>query len=59
MDGDQFQFVFPPLYKLTIKDNEKTVWFNTEPNYTSIGGYSTDNSEMGNLIKKKKRELSL
>ncbi|WP_339867639.1 hypothetical protein [uncultured Algoriphagus sp.] len=55
----QFQFVFPPLYKLTIKDNEKTVWFNTEPNYTSIGGYSTDNSEMGNLIKKKKRELSL
>jgi hypothetical protein len=55
----QFQFVFPPLYKLTFKDNGKTVWFNTEPNYISVGGFTIDDSEMGNLIKKKKRELSL
>lgn len=53
----QFQFIFPPLYSLNNKD--KTIWFNTEPNYISVGGYTIDDSDMGNLIKKKKRELSL
>ncbi|WP_192347369.1 hypothetical protein [Algoriphagus sp. Y33] len=53
----QFHFIFPPLYSLKIKD--KTVWFNTEPKYTSVGGYTTDHSEMGNLIRKKKRELGI
>jgi len=53
----QFQFIFPPLYSLKIKD--QTIWFNTEPKFISVGGYTTDNSEMGNLIRKKKRELDI
>lgn len=53
----QFQFIFPPLYSLKIKD--QTIWFNTEPKFVSVGGYTTDKSDMGNLIRKKKRELSL
>jgi hypothetical protein len=50
----QFQFIFPPLYSLKIKD--QTIWFNTEPKFISVGG---DTSEMGNLIRKKKRELDI
>jgi hypothetical protein len=53
----QFQFIFPPLYSLKIKD--QTIWFNTEPKFISVGGYTTENSEMGNLIRKKKRELDI
>lgn len=53
----QFQFIFPPLYSLKIKD--QTIWFNTEPKFISVGGYTTDTSEMGNLIRKKKRELDI
>lgn len=53
----QFQFIFPPLYSLKIKD--QTIWFNTELKFISVGGYTTDNSEMGNLIRKKKRELDI
>ncbi|WP_157963325.1 hypothetical protein [Algoriphagus litoralis] len=53
------QFVYPPLYKLRTKDSEKTVWFNTESNYISVNGFVTDISDMGDLIKKKKRELGI
>ena len=55
----QIQFVQPPLYKLKIKDSEETIWFNTEPKYISINGFTSDISEMGDLIKKKKKELGI
>jgi hypothetical protein len=53
------QFVYPPLYKLRTKAIDETIWFNTEPNYISVNGFVTDTSEMGDLIKKKKRELGI
>lgn len=53
------QFVYPPLYRLRTKDSEETVWFNTESNYISINGFITDISDMGGLIKRKKRELGI
>jgi hypothetical protein len=55
----QIQFVQPPLYKLKTKDSGETIWFNTEPQYISINGFTSDLSEMGELITKKKRELGL
>ena len=55
----QIQFIQPPLYKLKTKDSEDTIWFNTEPSYISINGFTSDLSEMGELIAKKKRELGL
>ncbi|MBI3218008.1 MAG: hypothetical protein HYZ44_00700 [Bacteroidetes bacterium] len=55
----QIQFVQPPLYKLKTKDSDETIWFNTEPQYISINGFTSDLSEMGELIAKKKRELGL
>jgi hypothetical protein len=55
----QIQFVQPPLYKLKTKDSDETIWFNTEPQYISINGFTSDLSEMGELITKKKRELGL
>jgi hypothetical protein len=55
----QIQFVQPPLYILKTKDADETIWFNTEPKYISINGFTSDLSEMGELIAKKKRELGL
>ena len=52
-------FVYPPLYKLRSKDNPEAVWFNTEPHYIGVNGFVSDLSEMGDLIKKKKRELNI
>src|SRR6218665_1413944 len=56
---DLIQFVYPPLYSLTIKDSNEAIWFNTLPQYFSINGFILDNSEMGDLIKKKKKELGI
>lgn len=55
----QIQFIQPPLYKLKTKESEETIWFNTEPKFVSINGFTSDLSEMGDLIAKKKRELGL
>jgi hypothetical protein len=55
----QMQFIFPPLYSLKIKDSDETIWFNTEARYISINGFTIDTSNMGELIKKKKRELGI
>jgi len=55
----QIQFVTPPLYTMKIKDTDDTVWFNTKSSFWSFNGYTTDMSDMGALIKKKKRELGL
>jgi hypothetical protein len=55
----QIQFVFPPLYSLKIKDSDETIWFTTEARFISINGFIIDNSEMGELITKKKRELGI
>jgi len=55
----QIQFVFPPLYSLKIKDSDETIWFNTEARFISINGFTIDTSDMGELIKKKKRELGI
>jgi len=53
------QFVYPPLYRLKTRDSDDTVWFNTEPSYLSVNGFISDLSEMGDLIKKKKKELGI
>ncbi|MBT1706446.1 hypothetical protein [Chryseosolibacter indicus] len=53
------QFIYPPLYKIRIKDSDETIWFNTESNYISVNGFVIDTSDMGDLIKKKKRELGI
>jgi len=53
------QFVYPPLYRIKIKGIEKTFWFNTDNHFVNTGGFTTDLSEMGNLIQKKKRELGI
>lgn len=55
----QIQFVSPPLYRIKIKNDDETIWFNTESRYISVGDYVTDLGEMGDLIKKKKKELGL
>ncbi|MFD2033939.1 hypothetical protein ACFSKL_04000 [Belliella marina] len=53
------QFVYPPLYKIKVKGSEETYWFNTESQFMKFGGVINDLSEMGNLVKKKKRELGI
>jgi hypothetical protein len=53
------QFVYPPLYKLKVKGDNKVYWFNTENQFINTGGFISDTSEMGDLIKKKKRELGV
>jgi len=53
------QFVYPPLYKLKVKEDNKVYWFNTENQFINVGGFNSDTSEMGHLIKKKKRELGI
>lgn len=55
----QIQFVQPPLYKLKTKDSEEIIWFNTESKYVSFNGFTSDLSEMGELITKKKREFGI
>lgn len=52
-------FVFPPLYKLRIKGQDDYFLFATQRSGLSIAGYTKDFSEMGSLIKKKKRELGI
>lgn len=53
------QFVYPTLYKLKVKGDNKIYWFNTENQFINAGGFTSDTSEMGDLIKKKKRELGI
>ncbi len=53
------QFVYPPLYKLKVKGDEKVYWFNTENEFIKASGFVKDLSDMGNLIQKKKRELGI
>jgi hypothetical protein len=55
----QFRFIRPPLYKLRTKVSDKAYWFNTTSDYISMGGFTSDISDMGALIKKKKRELGI
>lgn len=55
----QIGFIYPPLYKLKIKDFPESYWFNTAPTYLNISGFVTDMSDMGQLIKKKKKELGI
>jgi hypothetical protein len=53
------QFVYPPLYKLKVKGDEKVYWFNTENEFIKGSGFEKDLSDMGDLIQKKKRELGI
>lgn len=41
------QFVYPPLYKLKVKGDNKVYWFNTENQFIIAGGFTSDTSEMG------------
>ncbi|MGC3946495.1 MAG: hypothetical protein QM762_18555 [Chryseolinea sp.] len=53
------QFVSPPLYRLKVKSWDETIWFNTQPHYFEFNGFVSDQSDMADLIKKKKRELGI
>ncbi|MCH7413579.1 hypothetical protein MM213_08795 [Belliella sp. R4-6] len=53
------QIVYPPLYKLKVKGDEKVYWFNTENEFIKASGFVKDLSDMGDLIQKKKRELGI
>ena len=55
----QIQFVSPPLYSIKLKGKETTHWFNTSNHFMQAGGFTKDMSDMGSLIKKKKRELGI
>lgn len=55
----KFWFVFPPLYKLKIKDEEGYYLFTTQPTYVDTGIGTVDLSSMGSLIKRKKKELGI
>jgi hypothetical protein len=50
------QFVYPPLYRIKIEGIEMAFWFNIENHFVIAGGFTTDLSDMGDLIQKKKRE---
>jgi hypothetical protein len=55
----RYQYVYPPLYKITIKQEKGSYLFITKPTYISVSGFIADLSDMGNLIKKKKQELKI
>lgn len=55
----KFWIIFPPLYKLKIKNEEGYYLFTTQPAYFDIGIGTVDLSSMGNLIERKKRELGI
>jgi hypothetical protein len=55
----QMQFVYPPLYRIKVKTFPEVIWFNTQPKYFEINGFVTDVSDMGDFIKKKKKELGI
>jgi hypothetical protein len=55
----QIQFVQPPIYRLTLKNMDGYILFNTNAFYASFNGFTTDLSDMGSLIKKKKKELGI
>jgi len=44
------QFIYPPLYKLKIKEDNKVYWFNTENKFIRASGFVKVLSEMGDLI---------
>jgi hypothetical protein len=52
-------FVFPPLYKIKLRDQDDFFLFNTGKSGVNALGLTIDWSEMGGLIQKKKRELDL
>jgi len=51
----------PPLYRIKLKNIDKTYLFTTQPNFKIIRIVGTifDDSEMGNRISKMKRELEI
>ncbi|WP_304235379.1 hypothetical protein [Jiulongibacter sediminis] len=52
-------FVHPPLYKIRLKNNSKTYLFTTQPNFFRMENFVVDMSDMGNRIRKMKKELQL
>jgi hypothetical protein len=50
---------FPPLYKLRLKEYEGYFLFNTSRWGAQVMGFTWDWSDMGDLIKKKKKELGI
>ncbi|WP_115870033.1 hypothetical protein [Marinoscillum furvescens] len=55
----KFWFVFPPLYKLKIKNEEGYYLFTTQPTYMDTGIGTADLSFMGSFIRRKKKELNI
>ena len=52
-------FIKPPLYRIKLKNLNKTYLFTTQPKYFRIGSSVVDRSEMGKCISKMKRELEI
>ncbi|MEQ9378585.1 MAG: hypothetical protein RIG68_25580 [Imperialibacter sp.] len=55
----KFWFVFPPLYRLRIKDEEGYYLFTTQTAFIDTGVGTIDLSSMGSLIRRKKKELGI
>jgi hypothetical protein len=55
----KFLIIFPPLYKLKIKNEEGYYLFTTKPTYIDTGIGTVDLSSMGSLIKRKKKDLGI
>ena len=58
---NKIPFIKPPLYRVRLKNTDKTYLFTTQPNLklVRIGSSLFDNSEMGNQISKMKKELNI
>jgi hypothetical protein len=52
-------FLFPPVYKVRLKNEEDYLLFTTSGQGGNILGLTFDDSEAGAIIQKKKRELNL
>lgn len=52
-------FIKPPLYRIKVKNMNKTYLFTTQPKFFRVGNSVVDTSEMGNRISKMKSELEI
>ena len=55
----RIHFIKPPLYRIKVKNMNKTYLFTTQPKFFRVGNSVVDTSEMGNRISKMKSELEI
>lgn len=55
----KYWLVFPPLYRLRIKDEDGYYLFTTQTAFIDTGVGTVDLSSMGSLIRRRKKELDI